>query len=136
MKLVYLAHPVGGDTLANLSRARRWLTWTYRHFGGVAPIAPWIVDCEGVLDEASPSDRARGLATGMAVLARCDEVWLVGGRVSVGMLMESDAARAAGVRVVDLTSLGAEPPVSAQAAVDILVGMPLDDDTAGPGDLP
>lgn len=75
---------------------------------GVAPIATWIV-LSGELAE-TPANREFGLAIDVALVERCDEVWLVGGRVSPGMRIEADAARVKGIRVRDLTWMGAMPP--------------------------
>ena len=92
----YIAHPLGAgpDREANRQRASRWVAWAASQ--GVAPVADWT--------------RAKGLAIDCALVARCDELWLVGGRISRGMQVEADAARAAGVMVVDRTDLGEEPP--------------------------
>ena len=107
--VVYIAHPLGGgsDREANRINAARWCAWAARA-RGVAPVADWII-LSGELDE-SPENRTLGLACDVALVARCDEVWLVGGRVSPGMQVEADAARDLGIPVVDLTSLGRLPP--------------------------
>ena len=112
LRVVYLAHPVSGDVPGNLARARRWLAWAIAAHADVAPIAPWITQCE-VQDDAHEKQRARGLRDDCAVVARCDELWLVGGRISAGMRLERVAAEDAGVLVVDLTRLGEEPPARA-----------------------
>lgn len=110
--VVYIAHPLGAglDREANRVNAARWCAWA-ACTRGVAPVADWII-LSGELDE-SPENRTLGLACDVALVARCDEVWLVGGRVSPGMQAEADAARDLGIPVVDLTSLGyAAPEVS------------------------
>jgi hypothetical protein len=60
------------------------------------------------------TDRALGLARDEAVVARCDLLVLVGGRVSEGMARERAAAKSASRAVLDLTSLGEEPPSCAE----------------------
>lgn len=109
---VYLCHPVRGgnpcETRANLERARRWYRWAVED-RRVAPMVSWIVGCEEFPDEVEEY-RERGLIGDCALVRRADEVWLVGGRVSAGMMREAQAANAAGVRVVDWTALGGEPP--------------------------
>ena len=107
MRVVYIAHPLGADPLqreVNRARAARWVMWAA--ICGVAPVADWII----LSGQEDDSFRDRGLAIDVALVARCDEIWLCGGRVSPGMAIERDAAIAAGVRVVDLTALGEEPP--------------------------
>jgi hypothetical protein len=108
MKVVYVAHPLGSgpDREANRQKATRWVKWVAE--SGHAPIADWIL-LSGVWEE-TPETRVRGLAIDVALVARCDEVWLVGGRVSPGMSVEADAARRAGILVIDKTDLGPEPP--------------------------
>lgn len=111
MRVIYLAAPLSAPTpegvAANLTRAKRWVAWAYGE--GVAPVAPWITCCE-VLDDSDPEMRQRGLACDFATIERMDELWLVGGRVSNGMLLESEWARKHGIEVRDMTFLGDEPP--------------------------
>ena len=111
MKVTYLAHPVAGDVVANVARAKRWLAWASR-IEGIAPIAPWITPVElfAVDEDGDPAAREFWLARDCAVVAKCDELWLVGGRISDGMRREWVTAMERGVRVQDLTGLGAEPP--------------------------
>lgn len=108
MKVVYVAHPLGGgvDRGANLSRAARWVAWAALQ--GVAPVADWILIALHLPE--TPEHRARGLAVDLVLVARCDEVWLVGGRVSPGMAQEANEAVRLGVPVRDLTALGIDPP--------------------------
>ena len=90
----------------NRERASRWCEYAARQ--GVAPSATWIV-LSGLWDD-SAENRVRGLRCDFAAIERCDELWLVGGRVSRGMDAEAWHARAYAVPVVDLTPLGEEPP--------------------------
>jgi hypothetical protein len=105
VRVVYVAHPLSGpDRDANIARAARWCAWAFK--SGYAPVADWIV-LASQLDE---SWREQGLRADCALIKRCDEVWLVGGRVSEGMRIEAAAARLVGLPVKDLTEIGAEPP--------------------------
>lgn len=109
LKVVYLAHQLGAghDREANRQRAMLWVAWaTLAH--PVAVVADWIT-LSGVLAE-TPANREIGLASDLALVARCDEVWLVGGRVSPGMELEAAEARRLGKPVIDLTHLGPMPP--------------------------
>lgn len=104
--LVYIAHPLGDgpDRERNLRNATLWCGWAGDQ--GVAPVAPWIT-----LATIWPeTKRELGLAIDVAVVARCDALWLVGGRISPGMAIEAKAASGAGVLVVDRTHLGFLPP--------------------------
>ena len=105
LKVVYVAHPLSGpDRDANIARAARWCAWAFK--SGFAPVADWIV-LASQLDE---SYREPGLRADCALIKRCDEVWLVGGRVSEGMRIEAAAAKLVGLSVKDMTALGEEPP--------------------------
>ncbi len=104
---IFLSHPVRGDIPANLARAKRWILWCYRQ--GVSVVATWLIDCE-LLDDSDLAEREAGLRRNVELVSRCDELWLVGGRISEGMQREADAARAAGIPVRDLTHFGEEPP--------------------------
>lgn len=109
---------VGGDPdhalLDNLDRAERWLAWLRRSFPDVTIIAPWIASVRASADDTNPATRERGLIDDCAVVERCDGIVLVGGRISSGMARERATAEDAGLDVVDLTALGAEPPAAGE----------------------
>jgi hypothetical protein len=110
VRVVYIAHPLNAATdeerEANRANAARWCAWAAM-VQRVAPVADWIV-LSGVLSEEQ--GREQGLKIDCALLERCDEVWLCGGRVSPGMQVEADHARKAGIPVCDLTAMGYEAP--------------------------
>jgi hypothetical protein len=106
MRVIYVAHPLGPDGPErdrNRANAARWCGWLAREFD-VAPVADWII-LSGAWSE-SPDNRERGLAIDFALIARCDEVWLVGGRISPG--------------VYDLTMLGFEAPSAAKPQDEVM----------------
>lgn len=106
MKVVYVAHPLGHGEGREANR-RNASAWVARIADlGVAPVADWII----LSGEWAEDRRDEGLAIDMALVARCDEVWLVGGRVSPGMAAEAATAKVLGKPVRDLTSLGFTPP--------------------------
>lgn len=123
MKVVYLAHPVAapcacgptcmrydlsaGGVPCNLARARRWLAWALAAHPDVAFCLSWLPYLEVLPD--SGESRARGLRDDCEMATWCDELWLLGGRISSGMARERDAMIAAGKTVVDLTPLGVYP---------------------------
>lgn len=106
MKVIYLAHPLTAPTRegieANRRRAAAWAAWAAMQ--DVSPVCSWIV-LTGELEE-TPENRRLGLEIDKAQVARCDELWFVGGRVSSGMAIEASVAK----KVVDLTHLGEWPP--------------------------
>ena len=111
MRVVYLAAPVRGNVAENVARAKRWLAWAWR-IRDIVPIAPWLTPVELFAADADDDAAARelGLTRDCAVVAKCDELWLVGGRISDGMRREWVTAMERGVKVQDLTGLGDEPP--------------------------
>lgn len=92
MKVVYIACPVGAPTFEgiheNLRKAKAWVGWAARQ--GVSPVASYIPLCEALLAGGVETSEARelGIACDMAVLAKCDEVWMCGPIVSKGMQEE------------------------------------------------
>jgi hypothetical protein len=111
VKIVYIAHALSAPTREGIEENRRraslWAAWAAVS-EGVSPSCSWIV-LTGVLEE-TPENRERGLACDLAQVARCDEVWLVGGRVSSGMRHEADHAITLAIPVIDLIALGELPP--------------------------
>jgi hypothetical protein len=110
-KVIYLAAPLTAPTREgieqNRKNAARWAAWLVVQFD-VAVECTWIV-LTGELEE-TPDNRKRGLECDLELVERCDELWMVGGRVSSGMKLESDHAAAKGLRVIDLTGFGQVPP--------------------------
>ncbi len=102
MKVIYMAHPVSGDIARNLSEAKRWIRWIEETHDDVAVVANWITECE-IWDDSDPVQRAAGLRRDFAVIARCDELWLVGDHVSAGMRAEREHAEHCGLPVIDYT---------------------------------
>lgn len=110
MRVVYIAHPLNAATdeerERNRSNAAKWCAWAAMK-QRVAPVADWIV-LSGVLSEAE--GRERGLLIDCELIGRCDEIWLVGGRISPGMQIEAEHARQMLIPIVDLTDMGYEAP--------------------------
>lgn len=109
MKIVYVAHPLGSgpDREQNRRNAAEWCAFFAEHYN-IAPVADWIV-LSGIWDE-QPNYRWRGIEIDKALVARCDEVWLCGGRISPGMQIEKDTAARLGVTVRDWTGCGYRVP--------------------------
>lgn len=130
MRVVYVAHPVGAETIAgvaqNLARAKRWYLWLLESYPGLAFNMNWAVDVEVYLNrgvdanvcggEGDHPTRALGLLRDDAVIKTCHEMILVGGRVSAGMRRALDVAGEEYQTVYDLTHLGDEPP---DASIDL-----------------
>jgi hypothetical protein len=109
-RILYMAHPVGGDVPGNVRRALDWLASLRRSEPNVTIIAPWLASLASGENDADPVARERGMIDCETVVARCDGLILVGGRISAGMQRELAAAVAADIDVDDLTKLGTVAP--------------------------
>lgn len=96
MKLIYMASPYAGDIEKNTKFAKR----ACRHVmnEGHAFFAPHLLYPQ-LLNDANPQERQAGLAMGLAVLPRCDELWCYGEHISHGMLLEIQEADRLGISV-------------------------------------
>lgn len=107
MKIVYIAHPVGGNVEANLAAVRAiiYRINTDPKFEDVVPFVPWYADVVSC-DDSVPELRERGLKNDIAIIQRSQhcrfisEMWLFGPRISEGMEREIKAAMKAQIPVV------------------------------------
>ena len=95
--------PVGGsreekqkDMEKNISLAKE--ACRYAVGKGCIPYAPHLY-FPGFLSEADPDERELGILLGLTWLARCDEVWIAGVRISKGMRQEIAQAMEWGIPV-------------------------------------
>jgi len=103
MRVVYMAHPLSGDVEGNIRRAKQMLRDLEEKHPDVAIVATWITECE-VWDDSNPEHREAGLRRDLAVIAKCDELWLTGPEISAGMMREAAKATELGIPVTDLTA--------------------------------
>jgi hypothetical protein len=103
MRLIYLAHPVSGlarDVLIDsVSAWLRDLTDLFPDYAFCVTWLPYVL----ALDDGNQAHRTRGMRDDLECLGRCDAVWLVGDRVSSGMLAEALHARKVGKHVSRVT---------------------------------
>jgi len=90
MKLVYIAHPLGGNVQENLKLAGQWVRWASR-LQGIVPIAPYFQSVVA-FSESTPEEREEGFQHGLKVLQYCQELWICGETISRGMQRELDYA--------------------------------------------
>jgi len=127
MRLAYVAAPVGATTQAevdeNLERAQRWYRWLCDTHPDRAFCMNWVVDVQvyrgadsnvGIPGEPEHEARIRGLERDDAVIAKCDDYFLVTDRISGGMRRGLETAKQHGLVIYDFTTLakgfGGEPP--------------------------
>ena len=113
MKLIYVASPLSGDVEKNLEFAKEACRAVID--SGYAFFAPHLL-YPSILDDGVPEQRELGMEMGMTVLARCDELWAFGERISEGMAAEMEEAERLGipVRRVDLEQKMTGPASMAQ----------------------
>lgn len=86
-KVVFIAHPVGGDIAGNVKKV---LAICERvHKDGHIPVAPYLVSLQ-YLNDAVTEDRDLGIEANLVCFRRrfIDELWLFGERISEGMKEE------------------------------------------------
>lgn len=102
LKIVYVAHPIGGDVAANMRHLREVLRRINHRYPNVVPFCPYYADVVS-LDDHDPDDRARGIKNSEAVIRRgiVDEVWTTGWKMTSGMHNEVRIFAEMGVPVVN-----------------------------------
>lgn len=105
MKIVYIAHPIGGDIEANLADLRRIVRKINLEEPNVVPLVPYYADIVS-LDDNVPQERARGIQNDIAVLRSgiIQEFWLTGPRISNGMEAERLLSLSLQIPIFDFTN--------------------------------
>lgn len=87
--IVYLAHPVSDDPIANTDSILVYLREIQFQCPNVIPIAPYLV-CLRYLNDDEPKEREMGFTANYQYFEKgfVDELWLCGERVSSGMQKE------------------------------------------------
>lgn len=89
MKLVYICSPLRGAIEENIKKANRYCE--YAAGCGTIPLAPHAI-FTAYLQDNIPEQREQGLKMGLALLKRCDEMWVCGDEITQGMQGEIDLA--------------------------------------------
>lgn len=95
-KLVFICSPLAGNLKWNIRNARAYSLYAIEQ--GVVPVTPHLMYTQ-YLNDNNPAHREMGTQCGLALLLKCREIWVFGGRVSQGMRREIDAARRQGMRI-------------------------------------
>lgn len=100
-KVIYVASPYAGDIENNVRYAQEACKAVLSI--DAYPYAPHLY-ITNILRDDVPEEREAGLNAGLAFLARCDELWVFGARISNGMAGEIKEAERLGmpIRYVDL----------------------------------
>ena len=90
MRLVYICSPLKGDIEGNQRKADEYCA--YAADCGVIPLAPHTIFTR-YLDENIPEEREQGLKMGQELLKHCNEIWVMGNEISIGMQGEINLAK-------------------------------------------
>ena len=82
---VYIVSKYTGDTEANTAAAIQYCRFAIEQ--GYMPIASHLLYPQ-ILNDNDPAERELGLMFGIALLAKCNEVWCFGDERTAGMLQE------------------------------------------------
>lgn len=85
MKLVYIVSPFASDVENNVKVAKAFSLFAVN--SGFCPIASHLLYPQ-FLDDTVAKERLAGTECGLELLRRCDEVWVLSGRISEGMKRE------------------------------------------------
>jgi len=105
MKVVYIAHPIGGDVHGNLDKVVAIVRWINLNEEDVIPFAPYVADLLALRD-AEAGERRRGMENNKHYF-RCgfiDELWLFGDTISEGMREEIEMAKEMRIKIVAATA--------------------------------
>lgn len=86
--LVYICAPLKGDVLGNTKNALRLSELAYKK--GAIPITPHILF--PFLDDDNAEERKRALFMDLVLMGKCQEVWVLGNKLSQGMKKELQIA--------------------------------------------
>ena len=99
-KIVYIAHPIGGDVVRNLARVEE----IFRKLTDRSEVVPFTPYIQGFkhLDDSIPEHRQLGMLNNKAFFIKksFDELWLYGTEISKGMWEEIKWAEENGIKVV------------------------------------
>ena len=85
------------DWIGNINRARQ--ACRYALDQGKIPYAPHLYFTT-ILSEADEDERELGILLGLVWLSQCDELWIIGRRITEGMKREIAQAEAWNIKVV------------------------------------
>lgn len=92
-RMVYIASAMRGDIENNLKKAAAYCRAAAE--SGAVPVAPHLY-FSAYLDDRIPEDRVAGMAMGLHILRRCDELWVFG-EPTEGMKEEIKLAKELGL---------------------------------------
>ena len=86
--IVYICSPFAGDIKSNLMKARNYCRFAVD--SGFMPIAPHLLFPQFMNDS---DERDEAMHMDIILLGKCEEVWVIGDRLSKGMAIELEQAQ-------------------------------------------
>lgn len=104
MKVVYIAHPIGGDVENNIKKVIKICREVNLTETDVTPFVPYLSDLYA-LNDSKTEERERGFKNNFNLLNKgfIDEIWLYGNRISNGMRAEINLCIELGIKVIAKT---------------------------------
>ena len=88
--LVYICSPYSGDVEKNTEIARKFSKFALD--AGSIPLAPHLLFPQFMTDER-PEERELAMFMDIVLLGKCDELWVLAGKVTQGMAVEIEKAK-------------------------------------------
>lgn len=101
MPLVYICSRYAGDVESNVQAAKRYCRFAVEN--RYVPVAPHLLYPQFLSDE-NPDERRLGLLFGNVLMDKCDEVWIFGMELSLGMKAEYERAARKGYKIRRFTA--------------------------------
>lgn len=100
---IYICSPLKGDIERNIKKAIGYSRFAYIK-GGI-PLVPHAIFTT-FLDDEILDERNAGIDMGIALLTKCDEIWVFGERISGGMQAEIAVAKALNIDIKRFNEMG------------------------------
>lgn len=94
--ITYICSPYSGDTEGNVFRAKVYSRFALEQ--GCIPVAPHLLFPQ-FMDDGNEEERNLALYMDKVLLAKSDEMWVFGSRISSGMEKEIRKAKMLGKRI-------------------------------------
>ena len=88
--MIYICSPYAGNVERNVENARKYSRFAVKQ--GVMPITPHLLFTQ-FLNDDDYRERQLGMGFGNTILSKCQEVWVFGTTISVGMKAEIKSAK-------------------------------------------
>ena len=96
LPLVYIASPFAGDAERNIMKAQGYCRFAVSK--GFIPLAPHL-HYPQFMDDSDRSQRDLGIRFALILLGKCDQLWVLGDKVSDGMSREIAKAKKRGMPI-------------------------------------